>query len=337
MEITPQIEILEAKENEIKIEIKPLPKGLATTIGNSLRRTLISFVPGYAIYGVIINGVYHQFSTIKGVVQDLLDITQNLKKVRLRPVNSKISSNYHYTLSISNQSVFKAGDLATKITDFEIVNPDLIICEMDPSVTLKMELFIDSGKGFTLANENRNKSSAIGFIPIDSIYSPVLRANFRVEDISRTQFERNEKLILEVETDGTISPLGAIQYASKFLIKNFELISTFAHQNDNSLAPLSLDKEEKQIDTYTKSGTSSSQTEKTKKSILDRQVKYLGFSTRTLNRLEYLGIRTVGELIKKSEEELMEVRGIGKVVIQEIKDILAKYGLSLNNPQKPQE
>ena len=207
-------------------EFKPLEPGFGQTIGNSLRRVLLSSLEGYAISAIRIAGVDHEFATIKGVVQDMVDIILNLKQIRLKAlVETEEDSEDKVYLTISGKEAFVAGDIENQTTVFKIMNPELVICDMEPSVNLEIELTISKGRGYVPAEENLPKDAPIGVIPVDAVYTPIKRVSYKVENTRVGQRTDYEKLMVDVQTDGTIHPEEAVKEASRILIQHLMLIT----------------------------------------------------------------------------------------------------------------
>ncbi|HHB79517.1 MAG TPA: DNA-directed RNA polymerase subunit alpha, partial [Saprospiraceae bacterium] len=221
-----KILLQKANDFEGSFEFKPLEPGYGQTIGNSLRRILLSSLPGFAISAVRIGGVQHEFSTIKGVVEDVVDIILNLKQVRLKQqILDDESTEEKIYLTISGKEVFTAGDIATYTNAFVVTNPDLVICRMEPFVSLEIELTVTKGRGYVLADENLPKDAAIGLIPVDATYTPVKKVAYRVENTRVGQRTDFEKLIVEIKTDGTIHPEKALKEAAKIMVQHLMLIT----------------------------------------------------------------------------------------------------------------
>jgi len=328
--VEPSITILEEDGRIGVFELAPLERGYGVTIGNALRRVLLSSIEGYAIYGVIIEGVSHMFTTIKGVVQDVLDIVQNLKKVRFKPVAPNIGEHFHYKVKVFNETVFRAGDI--KCAEFQIVNPDLVICEMEPSVSLDMDIYVKKGRGFLAAEENRPSDVRHGFIPIDSIFSPVIRVNYKVENVLHRGRTDYEKLILEVECDGSISPRNALSDAASILISHFQIVEGVTQLKETKV----LSRVSGTSDgTRTKEiqGVNSRREDNpgVPDEVLNTPVMELDLPTRTLNALTAANIKTIGDLIKFSKEEIRSIRNIGNKGMEEIEKALKSFNVQLRD------
>ena len=216
--------MLEADNTFGKFEFRPLEPGYGVTIGNALRRILLSSLEGYAICNIRIDGVKHEFATIPGVKEDVTNVILNLKKVRLKRVVDETESE-KATIKVSGQDVFKAGDIGKVLSGFEVLNPELVICHLDPSTSFQMDITINKGRGYVPADENRNPNDALDVIAIDSIYTPIINVKYTVENYRVEQKTDYEKLILEITTDGSILPKDALKEAAKILIQHFMLFS----------------------------------------------------------------------------------------------------------------
>ena len=216
--------MLEADNFFGKFEFRPLEPGYGVTVGNALRRILLSSLEGFAITSIRIDGVKHEFSTIPGVIEDVTNVILNLKKVRFKQVVEEIE-NEKVTITVSGTEVFKAGDIGKSLTGFEVLNPDLVICHLDSSASFQIDITINKGRGYVPADENRNPADDVNVIPIDSIYTPIRNVKYAVENFRVEQKTDYEKLILEITTDGSIHPKEALKEAAKILIYHFMLFS----------------------------------------------------------------------------------------------------------------
>lgn len=305
-----KIEKLEEQANYGKFVVSPLERGFGTTIGNALRRVMLSSLPGGAVYSVKIDGVFHEFSSIKGVKEDVTMIVLNIKNLILKIIDDDI-----YTLRINAKGpmTVKAGDILLP-AGVEVLNPDLEIAHLDQGGVLDMELKAKNGRGYVSADENKrlfqNSSQGIGTIYTDSIFTPVLRMNFSVEPTRVGQNTKYDELTLEVNTDGSISPKDSIALASKILIDHFNLL-------------LAIDPEFNDKETVMKEYAN----EKDLKTI-NMSIEDLDLTVRSYNCLKRAGIQTVEELINRSEDEMSHVRNLGKKSLKEVKEKLADLGLS---------
>lgn len=291
-----------------KFIVEPLERGYGTTLGNSLRRILLSSLPGAAITSVKIEDVLHEFSTIPGVVEDTTEIILNLKKLAM-----KIHSDEPQTITISANGPGKitAGDIKLP-ADVEILNPDLHVATLEEGASLYMELNAASGRGYVPAERNKETGQPIGVIPIDSLFSPIRRVNYKVEDTRVGQHTDYDKLTLEVWTDGSIHPDEAISLGAKILSKH---LSLFINLTEKVIEVEILDEKD----------------EDDKAKVLEMTVEELDLSVRSYNCLKRAGINSVQELVQKSEEEMMKVRNLGKKSLEEVNQKLQELNLSLRD------
>lgn len=293
-------------------EFSPLEKGFGVTVGNSMRRVLLSSLEGYAITTIKIPGVDHEFSTIKGVVEDITEIILNLKQVRLKRVMTGSETEKIY-VSLKNKDAFNAGDIAKFTNAFEILNPDLVICHMETFVNLEIELTVDKGRGYVPSEENLPSDAPIGLIPIDSIFTPIKNVKFHVEDFRVEQRTDFEKLIFEVTTDGSIHPEEALKQAAKIMIQHLVLFS------DESIL----------LDTQVKTKTSEvDENTLHMRKILKTSLADLDLSVRAYNCLKAAEIRTLGELVSYNIEDLLKFRNFGKKSLTELEEFVREKGLN---------
>ncbi|TSB44850.1 DNA-directed RNA polymerase subunit alpha [Alkalicoccobacillus porphyridii] len=308
----PNIETVEVSEDAKygKFVVEPLERGYGTTLGNSLRRILLSSLPGAAVTAVQIDGVLHEFSTIEGVVEDVTTIILNLKKLAL-----KIYSEEEKTLEIDIQGegVVTAGDL-THDSDVEVLNPDLHIATLTKGANLHMRLLAKRGRGYVLADGNKNDDQPIGVLPIDSIYTPVARVNYQVENTRVGQVTNYDKLTLDVWTDGSTRPEEAVALGAKILNEHLNIFVGLTDQAQN--AEIMVEKEEDQ-----------------KEKVLEMTIEELDLSVRSYNCLKRAGINTVQELTHKTEEDMMKVRNLGRKSLEEVQEKLGELGLGLRNEE----
>ncbi|KHF38999.1 DNA-directed RNA polymerase subunit alpha [Halalkalibacter okhensis] len=308
----PNIEAVEVSEDAKygKFVIEPLERGYGTTLGNSLRRILLSSLPGAAVTSVQIDSVLHEFSTIEGVVEDVTTIILNLKKLAL-----KIYSDEEKTLEIDIQGegVVTANDL-THDSDVEVLNPDLHIATLAKGAHLRMRLIAKRGRGYVLAEGNKNDDQPIGVLPIDSIYTPVSRVNYQVENTRVGQVTNYDKLTLDVWTDGSIRPEEAVSLGAKILTEHLNIFVGMTDQAQN--AEIMVEKEEDQ-----------------KEKVLEMTIEELDLSVRSYNCLKRAGINTVQELTHKSEEDMMKVRNLGRKSLEEVQEKLGELGLGLRKEE----
>ena len=303
-----------ANDFEGTFEFRPLEPGFGQTIGNSLRRVLLSSLEGFAISAVRIAGADHEFSTIKGVVEDVVEIILNLKQVRLKQVmpDEDITSERIY-LTIAKQEVFRAGDIEEHTNVFRVMNPDLEICRMEPSVNLEMELTITKGRGYVPADENMPSDAPIGVIPIDAIYTPVKNVRYAVDATRVGQRTDYEKLGIELKTDGTIHPEDAIKEAAKILIQHLMLIS-----DENITFDTGTREEDNIVDEHILH----------MRKLLKTSLEDLDLSVRAYNCLKAAKINTLAELVQYDTHELLKFRNFGKKSLVEIEELLVEKGLT---------
>ncbi|OAQ41806.1 DNA-directed RNA polymerase subunit alpha [Pedobacter psychrophilus] len=293
-------------------EFRPLEPGFGVTIGNSLRRILLSSLEGFAITSVRFSGVSHEFSTIKGVAEDVVDIILNLKQVRFKKTGDS-GDNEKIFVIISNQESFKAGDITKFSNNFEVLNPDFVVCNMESSVTLEIELTINKGRGYVPAEENKNMDAPVGVIAIDSIYTPIKNVKYTIENFRVEQKTDYEKLVLDITTDGSIHPEEALKEAAKILIQHFMLFS------DENLVLESQAKEEtKEVDEEVLH----------MRKILKTELVDLDLSVRALNCLKAADIRSLAELVSYDVADMLKFRNFGKKSLTEIQELVKSKGLS---------
>ena len=293
-------------------EFRPLEPGFGVTIGNALRRILLSSLEGYAITSVRFSGVSHEFSTIKGVAEDVVDIILNLKQVRFKKTGDSGDTEKIFVI-ISGQESFKAGDITKFSNNFEVLNTDFVICNMESSVTLEIELTINKGRGYIAAEENKNADAPVGVISIDSIYTPIKNVKYTIENFRVEQKTDYEKLILEISTDGSIHPEEALKEAAKILIQHFMLFS------DENLVLESQAKEEtKEVDEEVLH----------MRKILKTELVDLDLSVRALNCLKAADIRSLAELVSYDVADMLKFRNFGKKSLTEIQELVKSKGLS---------
>jgi DNA-directed RNA polymerase subunit alpha len=290
---------------------KPLEKGYGVTIGNALRRILLSSLEGYAITSVKLPGVVHEFSTIEGVVEDVTDIILNLKQVRFKKVHDSIDGKI--TVEVKNQSVFTAGDIAKFTSSFEVLNPELVICHLDDSRSFEIELTIEKGRGYLPAEESKPKEQVFGVIPIDAIFTPIKNVKYSVENTRVEQKTDFEKLILEVTTDGSIHPEKALQESAKILIQHFMLFSdqTMVLDSTGISEPEPIDEEFLHM-----------------RKLLKTSLSDLDLSVRAFNCLKAADVKTLGDLAKLEISDMMKFRNFGKKSLAELEQLIQEKGLT---------
>ncbi len=306
-----KVVMLKASDFHGQFEFYPLEKGYGTTIGNALRRVLLSSLEGYAITNVKIEGVEQQFSTIKGVVEDVVNIVLNLKEVRLKPRGEETEEKVF--ISITGKEQFTAADIGQASINFTVLNPDLVICNMEPDVKLEMELTIKKGRGYVPEEENKPEDAPIGLISMDAVFSPIKKVNYKVESYRVGQETDFEKLIIEIQTDGSIHPEDALKEAAKVLMQHFILFS-----DDKITLDEELKSEERKVD------------EKflQMRKLLKTSLTDLDLSVRAYNCLKAAGIETLGELVQYDVGDLLKFRNFGKKSLIEIEELVREKGLT---------
>jgi len=295
-----------------RFEFKPLEPGFGLTVGNALRRVLLSSLEGFAITSLRMEGVEHEFSTIKGVVEDVTEIILNLKQIRFKRQIDE-TDNETVSVSIKNQEQLTAGDFQNFISGFQILNPELVICNMEKSVNLDLEITIEKGRGFVLAEENKKVSAALGTIYIDSIYTPIKNVKYAVENFRVEQKTDYEKLVFDIDTDGSITPQDALTEAAKILIHHFMLFSD---------ERITLEADEiAQTETYDEESLHMRQLLKTRLVDLD-------LSVRALNCLKAAEVDTLGDLVSFNKNDLMKFRNFGKKSLTELDELVNIKGLN---------
>lgn len=293
-------------------EFRPLEPGFGVTIGNALRRILLSSLEGYAITSVRFSGVSHEFSTIKGVVEDVTEIILNLKQVRLKKSGEQGDSEKIFVV-INGQDQFKAGDITKFSNNFTVLNPDLVICNMDSSVTIEVEFTVAKGRGYVNADENKVADGPVGVIAIDSIYTPIKNVKYTIENYRVEQKTDYEKLLLDISTDGSIHPEDALKEAARILIQHFMLFS-----DENMLLESQTKEETKVVDEEILH----------MRKILKTELVDLDLSVRALNCLKAADIRTLAELVTYDVADMLKFRNFGKKSLSEIQELVKSKGLS---------
>ncbi|TCP68828.1 DNA-directed RNA polymerase subunit alpha [Baia soyae] len=309
----PKIEAVEISEDHRygKFVVEPLERGYGTTLGNSLRRVLLSSLPGAAVTAIQIDGVLHEFSTIPGVVEDTTELILNLKKLAL-----KIHSDEQKTLEIdidggTDGYEILAGDIRAD-SDVEVLNPNLHIATLESGAHLRIRMTANRGRGYVAADKNKNEDQAIGVIPIDSIYTPIERVNYQIENTRVGQVTNYDKLTLEVWSNGSLKPDEAVSLGAKIL-------------NDHIMLFVGLTEEAKDAEIMVE------KEEDKKEKVMEMTIEELDLSVRSYNCLKRAGINSVQELTQKSEEDMMKVRNLGRKSLEEVQEKLAELGLGLRN------
>ncbi len=298
--------MINSTETTGQFEFRPLEPGFGITIGNSLRRILLSSLEGYAITSLKIEGVDHEFSTIKGVVEDVTEIVLNLKQVRFKKQLDN-HDNEKITVHFAGSEKFTAGDIGKYVNGFQILNPELVIFNCDPSVRLKMELTVERGRGYVPAEENKTNSAPIGTIFIDSIYTPIKNVKYTIENYRVEQKTDYERLILDIVTDGSIHPKEALKEAAKILIFHFMLFSD---------EKITLDAEEKRNE------EEFDETSLHMRQLLKTKLVDMDLSVRALNCLKAADVETLGELVSFNKNDLLKFRNFGKKSLTELEDLV---------------
>lgn len=307
-----QVIMNHATDFEGQFEFRPLEPGYGLTVGNALRRVLLSSLEGFAFTSVKIDGVEHEFSTIKGVVEDVTEIVLNLKQVRFkRQIDDQEEEKIN--VSISGQDKITAGDLGKFASAFQVLNPDLVICNLDSSLKLDMELTIEKGRGYVPAEENRKSNAPLGTIAIDAIYTPIKNVKYSIENYRVEQKTDYEKLILDIVTDGSIHPKKALTEAAKILIHHFMLVSDEKISMEES--------KNSEVDNYDEEILHMRQLLKTKLVDMD-------LSVRALNCLKAAEVETLGDLVTYTKSDLMKFRNFGKKSLTELDELVESKGLT---------
>lgn len=303
--------MIQADEFKGKFEFRPLEPGFGITIGNALRRILLSSLEGFAITNIRIEGVDHEFSSIEGVVEDVTDIILSLKKVRFKQqIETEVSEKVN--IMIGGQERFLAGDINKYLSIFQVLNPEELICSMETSVKLNIELTIEKGRGYVPAEDNKNVNNPIGTIAIDSIHTPIKNVNYHMENYRVEQKTDYEKLVIELESDGSISPKDALQEAAKILIHHFMLFSD---------EKITLETEEKSVsEEFDENTLHVRQLLKTK--LID-----MDLSVRALNCLKAADVDTLGELVAFNKNDLLKFRNFGRKSLTELEDLVKTKNL----------
>jgi DNA-directed RNA polymerase subunit alpha len=304
--------MLEVDDKHGKFEFRPLEPGYGITVGNALRRILLSSLEGYAITTVKIEGIDHEFSTITGVMEDVTEIILNLKQVRFKRIVDDVDHE-KITIKAGGQEVFKAGNLNSALSSFEVLNPDLVLFRMEPDVKLQLALTINKGRGYVPAEENEPVDSEFGLIALDSVFTPVRNVRYSVENYRVEQKTDYEKLLLEIETDGSIHPKDALKEAAKILIYHFMLFSDekITLDSEDKLANEEFDEEVLHM-----------------RQLLKTKLIDLDLSVRALNCLKAAEVETLGDLVKYNKNDLLKFRNFGKKSLTELDELLESMSLS---------
>ncbi|MEJ2596480.1 MAG: DNA-directed RNA polymerase subunit alpha [bacterium] len=304
--------MLEADDKYGKFEFRPLEPGYGITVGNALRRILLSSLEGYAITNIKIDGVEHEFSTITGVIEDLTEIILNLKQVRFKKQIDDVNDE-KVVVTITGQEEFKAGDLQRFLSGFKVLNPELVICHMEKDVKLQMEMSVSKGRGYVPAEENKPAEAEFGLIAVDSIYTPIKNVRYDIENYRVEQKTDYEKLVIEIETDGSIHPKEALKEAAKILIYHFMLFSDekITLDTDEKFANEEFDEEVLHM-----------------RQLLKAKLVDLDLSVRALNCLKAAEVDTLGDLVKFNKNDLLKFRNFGKKSLTELEELLVNMNLT---------
>ena len=307
-----KVVMLEADDKFGKFEFRPLEPGFGVTVGNALRRILLSSLEGYAINTIRIAGVEHEFSSVPGVKEDVTNIILNLKQVRFKQVVEEFE-NEKVSITVESSTEFKAGDIGKYLTGFEVLNPDLVICHLDAKASMQIDLTINKGRGYVTAEENREFCTDVNVLPIDSIYTPIRNSKYSVEPYRVEQKTDYDKLIIEVSTDGSISPKDALKEAAKILIYHFMLFSDekITLENPEQDGNQEFDEEILHM-----------------RQLLKTKLVDMNLSVRALNCLKAADVETLGDLVQYNKTDLLKFRNFGKKSLSELDDLLEGLNLS---------
>ena len=307
-----KVVMLEASDKFGKFEFRPLEPGYGITIGNALRRILLSSLEGFAITSVKIEGVLHEFSSINGIVEDVTEIILNIKQIRLKRLNEEVTE-ATVNVTVTGTDTFRAEELNKNMTDFEVLNPELVICTMEPKTKLQITFTIEKGRGYVPSEENRPENAEIGLIAVDSIFTPIKNVKYEIENYRVEQKTDYEKLTIEIETDGSIHPKEALKEAAKILIYHFMLFSDekITIDSDEKMANEEFDEEVLHM------------RQQLKTKLVD-----LDLSVRALNCLKAAEVETLGDLVKFNKNDLLKFRNFGKKSLTELDELLEGMNLS---------
>ena len=304
--------MLEADSKYGKFEFRPLEPGFGITIGNALRRILLSSLEGYAINTVKIEGVEHEFATVPGVKEDVTNIILNLKQVRFKQIVEEVETE-KVTITVENATEFKAGDISKCLSGFEVLNPELVICHLDSKATMQIELSINKGRGYVPSEENRVFCTEINTIPVDSIYTPIRNVKYAIEQYRVEQKTDYDKLVLEIATDGSIHPKDALKEAAKILIHHFMLFSDEKITLEDNAFDANEEFDEEVLHM---------------RQLLKTKLTDMNLSVRALNCLKAAEVETICELVQFNKSDLLKFRNFGKKSLTELDDLLESLNLS---------
>ena len=308
-----KIVLQKANDFEGTFEFKPLEQGFGVTVGNALRRVLLSSLEGTAIVGVKVSGVDHEFSTIRGVLEDITEIILNLKQVRLKKIMDDENASDKIFITIKDKETFTAGDIEKHTNVYRVMNPDLVICNIEPVVTLELEITIQRGKGYVPAEEHDFAETAVGFIPVDAVFTPIKNVKYNIENTRVEQRTDYEKLMLDVTTDGTIHPEEAVKEAARILIQHLMLIS-----DENITFDTSENKVDDIVDEHVLQ----------MRKLLKTNLEDLDLSVRAYNCLKAAKINGLEELVKFNTNDLLKFRNFGKKSLTELDDLVHAKNLT---------
>ncbi|MBQ6037197.1 MAG: DNA-directed RNA polymerase subunit alpha [Bacteroidaceae bacterium] len=306
-----KVVMVEADATYGKFEFRPLEPGFGITIGNALRRILLSSLEGYAITTIHIDGVEHEFASVPGVMEDVTNIILNLKQVRFKQTVEEFESE-KVSISIENATEFLAGDIGKYLTGFEVLNPDLVICHLDEKATMQIDLTINKGRGYTPADDNRMYCTDVNVLPIDSIYTPIRNVKYTIEPYRVEQKTDYDKLVLEITTDGSIHPKDALKEAAKILIYHFMLFSDEKITLEASDVEGNEEFDEEVLHM---------------RQLLKTKLVDMDLSVRALNCLKAADVETLGDLVQYNKNDLLKFRNFGKKSLTELDDLLASLNL----------
>ena len=307
-----KVVMLEADSKFGKFEFRPLEPGFGITIGNALRRILLSSLEGYAINTVKIDGVEHEFATVPGVKEDVTNIILILKQVRFKQIVEEVETE-KVSITVENATEFKAGDISKCLSGFEVLNPELVICHLDSKATMQIELSINKGRGYVPSEENRVFCTDVNTIPVDSIYTPIRNVKYQIEQYRVEQKTDYDKLVLEIATDGSIHPKDALKEAAKILIHHFMLFSDEKITLDDSAFDANEEFDEEVLHM---------------RQLLKTKLTDMNLSVRALNCLKAAEVETLGELVQFNKTDLLKFRNFGKKSLTELDDLLESLNLS---------
>ena len=307
-----KVVMLEANDKVGKFEFRPLEPGFGVTIGNALRRILLSSLDGFAINTIRIDGVEHEFSSVPGVKEDVTNIILNLKQVRFRQVVDEFE-NEKVSITVENTTEFKAGDIDKYLTGFEVLNPDLVICHLDSKASMQIDITINKGRGYVPADENREFCTDANVLPVDSIYTPIRNVRYSVEPYRVEQKTDYDKLVIEVTTDGSIAPKDALKEAAKILIHHFMLFSDEKITLENPELEGNEEFDEEILHM---------------RQLLKTKLVDMNLSVRALNCLKAADVETLGDLVQYNKTDLLKFRNFGKKSLSELDDLLESLNLS---------